>query len=289
MKANQNKIYISSFILPSLCLIFSLNYFSLTFPLQTSQSFDFPLTAFFKWPNDKKPPEYFHQAPLISLMEKLYLKLNISVAGRLKKMTCRTCQLSIAKQEWWGLFQRSECALALDKCTFGVKTRWMQVFRAAWPQNQSVFLWESTKCAPAFWGFSHWFGVSVHYLMRRSGRTVFNLESRVANWNSFCSGFLNWKMMVLCGKGNFTGRLWCGGDKAAPESKLELKKWWVEGWNTVKNNFPIKLQHFVKEGKNSRAPEGSAIPGWIQSAVRDCSSFHRLRNYPEFRELGILK
>lgn len=26
---------------------------------------------------------------------------------------------------------------------------------------------------------------------KRSGRRVFNLESRAANWNSFCSGFLN--------------------------------------------------------------------------------------------------
>lgn len=97
VKTNLNNIYITSFIFPSLFFIFSLNYSSLAFPLQTLQGFDFPLTIFFKLPNSKKPAEYFHQNPLILLMEKLYLKYFSSL--KVKKMTCRTCQLSIAKQE----------------------------------------------------------------------------------------------------------------------------------------------------------------------------------------------
>lgn len=72
VKANQNKIYIASFIFPSLRLTFSLNYSSLTFPLQTSQSFDFPLTTFFKWPNDKKVSRIFPPSPFDFINGKSY-------------------------------------------------------------------------------------------------------------------------------------------------------------------------------------------------------------------------
>lgn len=48
VKTNQNNIDITFFIFPSLFFIFSLNYSLLAFPLQTLQSFDFPLTTFFK-------------------------------------------------------------------------------------------------------------------------------------------------------------------------------------------------------------------------------------------------
>lgn len=62
------------------------------------------------------------------------------------------------------------------------------------------------------------------------------------------------------GFGCFTRRLRCSGDKAVPESKLRLlltshflKTTVLRGHNLVKNNFPVKHEHFLRGRKDQRA------------------------------------